>query len=321
MELFATVLQIAIAVSFVSLLIGVITLRSGGVTSAIHDPMDAAFLGGGPGRVAETAIVAMHSDGRLGIGGPGIVAIYSDVAHNPVERAVIQEHAMAPHGALHSLRLAVMRSHAVQQVGDSLAARSLLVPVAKARPWVRWGATQAILCVVVMLLTIVTLIDTGSPSIIPTLPLAFIGTFSGFVLFLVAKQRLTTAGVKARLAFRSSYAHITTPAHLVAVNGPMALPDTLLREQLLVASRMRAGRDFQPAPHLAAITVVWCASPGFADGGSDGSGGCGGSGGGGCGGSGGSGCGSSGGGCGGGGSSGGGGCGGGGGGGGCGGGG
>ncbi|WP_329379865.1 TIGR04222 domain-containing membrane protein [Streptomyces sp. NBC_01716] len=311
MDLLSAIFQIAIGLSVVSLIVGVVSLRSRGGSPQINSLMDAAFLGGGPGRVAETALVAMHADGRLGIGGPGIVAVYSNVARDPVEHAVLQEHARAPHGALHSLRLAVMRSRAVQDVGDSLAVRGLLIPAAKSRLWVYWGLTQAILCVPLIPLTIVMLVSSGSPAVIPTLPLAFIGFFSGVFCAVLARRRLTAAGVKARAGFRTAYTHITTPAHLVALDGASALPDTLLREQLMVATLMRPGRDFQPDSHLAAVTVEWCASAGFGDGGSggSGSGGCGASGGGGCGSSGGSGCG--------GGSGGGGGCGGGGGGGGC----
>ncbi|MFD3484082.1 TIGR04222 domain-containing membrane protein [Streptomyces sp. NPDC058665] len=291
MDLLSAMFQIAIGLSVVSLIVGVISLRSRGGSQEIHSLMDAAFLGGGPGRVAETALVAMHADGRLGIGGPGIVAVYSDVARDPVEHAVLQEHARAPHGALHSLRLAVMRSRAVQDVGDSLAARGLLIPAANARLWVYWGLTQALLCLLLIPVTIVMLVSSGSPAAIPTLPLAFIGVFSGIFCAALAKRRLTAAGIKARAGFRTAYTHITAPAHLVALDGPSALPDTLLREQLTVATLMRPGRDFQPDAHLAAATVEWCASAGFADGSSGGSGGCGASGGGGCGSSGGSGCG------------------------------
>ncbi|MET4925417.1 TIGR04222 domain-containing membrane protein, partial [Streptomyces sp. PSRA5] len=273
MDTLVTALRIAIPLSFVTLVIGVIRLRSRGGESKVHDLMEVAFLGGGPGRVAETAIVAMHADGRLGIGGPGLVAIYSDVARDPVELAVIQEHALAPHGALHSLRLAVMRSRAVQDVGDALAARGLLVPADKTRLWARWGVIQAILCLPVIPLSIILLINTGSVAVIPNLPLAFIGIFSGIVCAVVARRRLTNAGIKARLRFRTTYAYVTTPAHQIAVDGHMALDDTLLREQLTAARGMRAGRDFQPAPHLAAATVVWCASAGFGDGGGSGDGG------------------------------------------------
>ncbi|WP_330173090.1 TIGR04222 domain-containing membrane protein [Streptomyces sp. NBC_01498] len=298
MNTLVTALQIAIPLSFVSLVVGVISLRSGGGGNEIHDPMEMAFLGGGPGRVAETAIVAMHTDGRLRVGGPGIVALHSDIARNPVEHAVVQEYRRAPNGALHALRLAVMRSPAVQEIGHSLAARGLLVPVRKTRLWVLWGVTQAVVCVLAIPLSIVLLVSTTDPAVIPTLPLAFIGVFAGVICAVVARQRLTAAGVKARLKFRTAYQHIRTPAHQVAVNGHMALDDPQLRDHLTAARAMRAGRDFQPAPHLAAgAVVVWCASAGFGDGSGSGDGG------GGCGGSGGSGCGGGGGGCGGGGGS------------------
>ncbi|WP_405793547.1 TIGR04222 domain-containing membrane protein [Streptomyces sp. NBC_01506] len=296
MDTLLTTLQIAIPLSIVTLLIGVIRMRSGGGSTDVRDLMDVAFLGGGPGRVAETAIVAMHADGRLGIGGPGIVALYGDVARNPVERAVIDEHNRAPHGALHTLRLAVMRSRAVQDVGDSLAARGLLVPARKTRVWVRWGLAQAIVSLLAIPLTVFVLIDTSSPWVIPTIPLAIIGIITGFLCSALARRRLTGAGIRARQSFRVLHTYTTAPDHRVALDGPMALDDTLLRDQLMVATRMRPGRDFQAAPHVAATTVVWCASAGVGDGGSGGDSGCGG-------GSGGSGCGSSGGGCGGGGGS------------------
>ncbi|MFD9871866.1 TIGR04222 domain-containing membrane protein [Streptomyces niveus] len=295
MDTVLTALQLLIPLSFVTLVVGVVSARAGGGTTDVHDLMDVAFLGGGPGRVAETAVVAMHADGRLGIGGPGIVALYSDVARNPVERSVVEEHHRAPHGALHALRLAVMRGRAVQDIGDSLAARGLLVPARKTRVWAVWGLTQAIVCLVTVPLTIVRLAGTGSLALIPTLPLAVIGIVSGFICAALARRRLTAAGVRARLKFRrATYQHIMAPDLQIALDGHMALDDPLLREQLTAARGMRPGRDFQPAPHLAATTVVWCASADFGDGGSGGSG---------CGGSGGSGCGSSGGGCGGGGGS------------------
>lgn len=286
MDTLVTILQIAIPLSFVALVAGTITMRSGGGATEVNDLLDVAFLGGGPGRVVDTAVVAMHADGRLVIGGPGIVALYGDVARNPVERAVIEEHNRAPHGALHALRVAVMRGRAVQDIGDSLAARGLLVPVRKTRLWARWGLLQVIVCLLAIPVSIFVLVDTGSPSVIATFPLAFIGIFSGILCTVLSRRRLTNSGVRARLRFRATYPHLTAPDHQVAMNGPSALDDTLLREQLTVAARMRPGRDFQPAPHLAAATVVWCAS---GDSGSGGGSGCGGSGG--------SGCGSSGGGC------------------------
>lgn len=294
METLVTILQIAIPLSFITLIAGTVSVRSGGATTDVNDLMDVAFLGGGPGRVVDTAIVAMHADGRLGIGGPGIVALYSDVARNAVEHAVVVEHNRAPHGALHALRLAVMRGRAVQDVGDSLAARGLLVPVRRTRVWARWGLLQVIACLLAIPVNIFVLVDTGSPWVIPTFPLAFIGIFSGIVCTVLTRRRLTNSGVRAKLRFRTTHPHFTAPDQQVAINGPNALDDALLREQLTVAARMRPGRDFVPATALAATAVVWCASAGVGDSGSGGGSGCGGSGG--------SGCGSSGGGCGGGGS-------------------
>ncbi|MEK8172863.1 TIGR04222 domain-containing membrane protein [Streptomyces sp. M19] len=62
--------------------------------------MEAAFLSGGPGQVADTVICRMRSDGRLAIGGPGVVSVRQPVAHHPVEHAALDVLATAPDGAL-----------------------------------------------------------------------------------------------------------------------------------------------------------------------------------------------------------------------------
>ncbi|MYV65949.1 TIGR04222 domain-containing membrane protein, partial [Streptomyces sp. SID2131] len=66
--------------------------------------------------------------------------------------------AAAPHGALHHLRLAVMRHPAVQEIGDGLAERGLLVDPATRRVTKRWcaavGVTAFVLFPVSFLVTI-----------------------------------------------------------------------------------------------------------------------------------------------------------------------
>lgn len=89
MNTVALVLTISVALSSTLLIISV--RRAGrGPGGPVHDLSEVAFLNGGPGRVVDTALAAMHADGRLVVGGPGIVAVQRPVAHDPVERAVLQ---------------------------------------------------------------------------------------------------------------------------------------------------------------------------------------------------------------------------------------
>ena len=88
--------------------------------------MEIAFLAGGPARVADAAIAALYEDGRLAIGGPGVVTVRQAVARDQVEQAVLDTLARTPGGALAMLRAGTMRSAAVQQIGDRLEARGLM---------------------------------------------------------------------------------------------------------------------------------------------------------------------------------------------------
>ncbi|MFJ6185899.1 TIGR04222 domain-containing membrane protein [Streptomyces sp. NPDC092295] len=266
---------LAVAVSSVLLIAGVVRSR-GGVTGtpAVHDVWEAAFLGGGPGRVVDAALAGMHADGRLAIGGPGIVAVIRPVAHHPVEQAVLQEHAMAPSGALHALRLAVMRAPAVQQVGDALAARGLVAPRVRTRPWRTWGVTQGVLCFIALPASFIagavaTFGSSGSGAggmwAFALLPFLFGGTVTGFVCAAFAGRRITGAGRRALRGFVAGLAYTdASAAHQVAAHGVAGVPDPELREQLRTAARLRPGRDFAPAAHMSAGVVAWCsgADPG-----------------------------------------------------------
>ncbi|MFF1421206.1 TIGR04222 domain-containing membrane protein [Streptomyces sp. NPDC058280] len=265
--------HLAVAISSVLLIAGVTRLRRRGSGGRVHDVMEAAFLAGGPGRVVDAALAEMHADGRLTVGGPGIVAVRRAVARHPVEEAVLQEHAAAPSGALHTLRLAVMRGPTVQQVGDALAARGLLTPRAEARTWQRWSALQTGLCVVGLPLSFALSVSASfdDPSPGSGGPLSFtviismvVGVIVGRICGWLAKQRITKGGGQALREFQLAHPYVT-PVHLVAAGGLLALPDPVLRGQLQVAGRLRPGRDFSAAPYTAAAVVVtWCsgAQPG-----------------------------------------------------------
>ncbi|MET8840302.1 TIGR04222 domain-containing membrane protein [Streptomyces rubiginosohelvolus] len=326
MNTIALLATLAVVVSSVLLVVKAVVERSRrpspGSGVALHDLYEVAFLNGGPARVVDTALTALHADGRLVVGGPGIVAVQRAQANDPVERAVLQELAAAPNGALHVLREAVMRHQAVQEVGDGLAARGLLVPPHRLRPLRRWGLTQGIVCMIALplslLLTFVQFatddsLDFSVPFIMKMLPAIVIGSFTGLIVANSSAGRLTASGRHAAQSFRASYAHVVTPAHLVATLGLRALPDPVFQAQLLAAARLsaprrrssgRVGGSTATGVTAVGVATVWCAasgpggsSCGGSTGGGSGSscgGGSGCSSGSGCGGGGGSSCGSSG---------------------------
>ncbi|MFF3032079.1 TIGR04222 domain-containing membrane protein [Streptomyces rubiginosohelvolus] len=326
MNTLALLATLAVVVSSVLLVVKAVVERSRrpspGSGVALHDLYEVAFLNGGPARVVDTALSALHADGRLAVGGPGIVAVQRAQANDLVERAVFQELAAAPNGALHVLREAVMRHPAVQEVGDGLAARGLLVPPHRLRPLRRWGLTQGIVCLIAvplsMLLTFVQFatddsLDFSVPFIMKMLPAIVIGSFTGLIVANSSAGRLTASGRHAAQSFRATYAYVVTPAHLVATLGLRALPDPVFQAQLTAAARLSAPRRRSSgrvggatATGVTAVgaATVWCAasgpggsSCGGSTGGGSGSscgGGSGCSSGSGCGGGGGSSCGSSG---------------------------
>ncbi|MBM7058163.1 TIGR04222 domain-containing membrane protein, partial [Streptomyces durocortorensis] len=326
MNTIALLATLGVVVSSVLLVVKAVAERSRrpppGPRPELHDLHEVAFLNGGPARVVDTALTALHADGRLVVGGPGIVAVQRAQANDPVERAVFQELAAAPNGALHSLREAVMRHPAVQEVGDGLAARGLLVPPHRLRPLRRWGLTQGIACMIALplslLLTFVQFatddsLDFSVPFIMKMLPAIVIGSFTGLIVANSSASRLTASGRHAAQSFRAAYAYVVTPAHLVATLGLRALPDPVFQAQLTAAARLsaprrrssaRVGGSTATGVTAVGVATVWCAasgpggsSCGGSTGGGSGSscgGGSGCSSGSGCGGGGGSSCGSSG---------------------------
>ncbi|MGW1175873.1 TIGR04222 domain-containing membrane protein [Kitasatospora sp. NPDC002543] len=88
--------------------------------------LDTAFLSGGPGRVFDTALVRMHMSEQAVVSRSGLVTLTGGKPYDAVDKAV--QDAVGPTGSrqLGSLRPAVMRSAAVQEIGDRLADRGLL---------------------------------------------------------------------------------------------------------------------------------------------------------------------------------------------------
>ncbi|MFF8839184.1 TIGR04222 domain-containing membrane protein [Streptomyces sp. NPDC015130] len=286
MNTLVVVYYVAAAVAVVLLVTRVVRSR-GGSGGPVHDRYEAAFLNGGPARVADTALAALQYDGRIAIGGPGIVAVVRPVAHDPVERAVLEEHAAAPHGALHHLRLAVMRHPAVQEIGDGLAGRGLIVEPSRRRTTVGWctgiGLTAFFLFPVSVALTMVELStapEMSVPFVVKVLPALFGAGVAAIACGAVAGRRITPAGQRAVSAYGRAHGHLADAGHLVALYGLRGLPDPVLQEQLLAAARVYAprGRGRRPAAgrrHLtddafAGVPAEWCAENSFCGSGSSG---------------------------------------------------
>ncbi|MGI5403533.1 TIGR04222 domain-containing membrane protein [Streptomyces sp. CA-135486] len=304
MVLLAVLVYVAIGVSSAALIIRSAMSSSRPrhpATTQIQHVYEAAFLSGGPARVADSALAALHADGRVVIGGPGIVSVRHALAHDPVERAVFEQLATAPTGALHTLRRAVMRHPAVQEVGDALAASGLMTPPGQNRALTVWGLTQGILSLVAFpaafALTIISFVDDAvgdtdgfaPPFIVMVFPALIAGVVIGFVMANRSKRRITPAGRDALRSYGVQHAQVFSPAHLVAVHGLRGVPDPALQAQLITAARMpTAGTSHSSSSSYTDSAAVWCAgsSPGSGCGSSS----CGGSSGSSCGGSSGSSC-------------------------------
>ncbi|MGW7428836.1 TIGR04222 domain-containing membrane protein [Streptomyces sp. NPDC054861] len=298
MNTIAVLYYLAAAAAVVTLIVMTSRTRSGN-GGQIHDRHEAAFLNGGPARVVDAALAALHADGRIAVGGPGIVSVLRPAPRDHVERALLQEHAAAPHGALHHLRLMTMSHPAVQEIGDGLAARGLIVAPRVRRTAIRWSVTVGIVSLamvpVSLILTIAEFAGTDSqemyvPFFLKVLPALVGAGITAAVCGAIASRRVPPAGRGAVLAYGQAHGHIADAGQLVALHGLRALPDPLLREQLLTAARIRVPRASTRRTHhshsstadsSAALVTVWCAA---STGGGSGGGGCGtgGGGGGGC---------------------------------------
>ncbi|MFJ6854182.1 TIGR04222 domain-containing membrane protein [Streptomyces sp. NPDC091271] len=277
MNALALLLTLAVAVSCTLLVVATrrVGLRDSGTAVYVHDLSEQAFLSGGPARVVDTALTRMHTDGRLSIGGPGIVVVQRPEARDAVERAVLQELAAAPNGALHTLREAVMRHPAVQEIGDGLAARGLLVAPGESRARRAWALTLGIGCLVGFPVAIALTVaqyalhdsygDLPFPFVLKVLPALVAGAGVGLATAASARARITGAGRRAAESCRVANAHVTDPAHLVATRGLAALPYPELQGQLVAAARQRPAVRSSSVSSSAAVTfvpVVWCAGAG-----------------------------------------------------------
>ncbi|MFH8489630.1 TIGR04222 domain-containing membrane protein [Streptomyces longisporoflavus] len=300
MQILSVCYALLVAASSAALLAGVSRIRRAGPMQpdarhgAVFDPFEAAFLAGGPGRVADAAIAALHEDGRLVVAWPGIVEIRSAEARNAVEAAAIEAPASAPSSALHWLRIGVMRSPAVQAIGDGLALRGLLVRPEALRGLRRRKIRHNALTFLgfVLVVAVIAVEDGDGPSwdpvSVPTITMIVAwatGALVGALCGGAARTGVTATGRTALAEYRAAGAEVQGAAHRVAVEGLVGILDSGLRAQLEAAHRVRPGRTSGSTSAYASSgsTIAWCGGGG-AGGSACGGSSCGSSGGGGCGG-------------------------------------
>jgi uncharacterized protein (TIGR04222 family) len=255
---------------------------------------EAAFLVGGPRRVVDTVITTMHEDQRVQVTPHGRLQVLRPVAANDIEGAVLAACGPEWQADLRQVRDAVMRSSAVQEIGDELAAHGLLHRPDSIRYWRLAAKVQRSTCLITCFAMLATFLMSR--------PTAHDGgaTFAVFCGAIVASiigqslaphGRLTEAGQNAVAQLRRSNPWVPagTPPRgpavpaLVAIIGVEVLASGPLRDELM-ASAAGAGGPSDPS-HSDPGGAAWCGSSGGGCGGgsggsSSGGGGCGGGGGG-----------------------------------------
>ncbi|GAA5111717.1 TIGR04222 domain-containing membrane protein [Pseudonocardia adelaidensis] len=272
--------------------------------------LEAAFLVGGPSRVVDTVISTMHEDGRVQVVPGGRLQVLRPVAGDGVEGAVLAACGPEWQADLEAVRAAAMRSPAVQEIGDGLAAHGVLHRPDSIRHWRLAARAQRTACFLTGFALVGSLIfvseQDGAPDLFTVFPVFFGAVVAAIIgESLAPKGRLTKAGKRAVARLRRSNPWVpkgtaasgaAVPA-LVAVGGAAVLMPGPLRDELMAGvAGAGAGRGFggsgssSDSSHSDPGGAAWCGSSG-------GGGGCGASSCGGGSGSGGSSCGGGGGGC------------------------
>ncbi|GAA2449765.1 TIGR04222 domain-containing membrane protein [Streptomyces macrosporus] len=263
-----------------------------GVDEAPSGLYEIAFLAGGPGRVADTAICALHHDGRLGVAAEGRVYVMRAEARDPVERELLALCGSAPESRLRlsELRSALMRSPAVQECGDALTRRGLLLRPEDHRRRRAAALAHYVVCAVVLLVHFDVFAEGAraltSGEVLAALPVAASALACAFLA--PGGSRVSPAG-HLWLRGHTGRSREGSPLEEVAVDGTEAVRDAALRYQLQWAAAP-ASRSASPAAATGSSdsgTATWCGTAGSGCGMSGGSGSDSGSAGGGCGGAGG----------------------------------
>lgn len=264
--------------------------------------LEAAFLVGGPRRVVDTVISTMHEDGRMQVIPPRRLQVLRPVAANGAEGAVLAACGPEWQADLKEVRAAAMRSPAVQEIGDGLAARGLLYRPDSIRHWRLAARVQRSTCYFTCFAMIGSFfimgqstVSGGRPNVVPAFAV-FFGAMGASIIggVLAPSGRLTKAGksVVARLRRSNPWVPKGTGAWgpavpaLVAIGGAGALTPGPLRDELMASVAVAGvGRGFFGGSGSSFSSgsspsdpggTTWCGSSGGGGGGGCGASSCGG---------------------------------------------
>ncbi|QDY79581.1 TIGR04222 domain-containing membrane protein [Streptomyces qinzhouensis] len=260
----------------------------------IVDTYEAAFLRGGPLRVADAVIAHLHDKKHLAVARPGIVSVLRGGARDTVPKVALDLARDADNSVLSTLRRAVAFSPTVQGMGDRLYEQGLLAPPSAARRAVhRWAMVQLVVLFIAVPasfgLTLFLAVSDDPGAVVFLLPVVVIGAIVTGRCGGLTRGRLTTEGRNTLKAYVRDHRVDGRVAVKVAVRGPRQIPDTTVRELMIAAAAIPLTTHLMysttDGSSTASFVPTWCGS---ADGGGGGDSGCGG---GGCGGGSGGGCG------------------------------
>ncbi|MEU3600284.1 TIGR04222 domain-containing membrane protein [Streptomyces sp. NPDC006798] len=295
----AAVAAAALVTAFTAALLiaAVVTSRAPGRVRRVplDDLYEAAFLSGGPGRVADTAFMRLHTDGMVTIARPGVIAPRraDTTVAGEIPRVVLDTVRRAESGAIGALRKEVTTSPAVQRLGDDLAGRGLLIRPSRARDAVnRWAGIQFVVCTIGIPVSIGLVAffhdSAAAPPLIALPPLFFIGVLVARFSRTRARIRLSPEGRAALGLYQGRHNRTVNPGVLMAIKGPKSVEDAIVRRIMMGAAGVPVFAPGGPSSYTggSGTTGAWCSSDsgdgggcgGSADGGGDGGGGDGGGG-------------------------------------------
>lgn len=201
--------------------------------------VEAAYLCGGAGRVADTVITRMYADKRITVKNDKVMVV-EPITHNAVERALLKR-CSTWSNTLRGVRRAIRRDPSLEAVHDSLVKQGLLLTAKAWRLWRRVVVVQRAGLFVAGFITFVLLFNTRSyPAPLILLPLVV----AGIVVQVTCRPRkewipYTDRGRSVAQDLRRKdpwqesdpAVHPEGPAGVVAVRGFEALTDDDLRKQ------------------------------------------------------------------------------------------